>query len=49
MLTGVDRLKERPISDLVDALHENGCTINYLEKDGHFPIEVVQLSVASRK
>nr|AGK89942.1 tetra-functional AROM-like protein [Acanthamoeba castellanii str. Neff] len=41
ILTGVDRLKERPISDLVEALRENGCVINYLEKEGYFPIEVV--------
>jgi 5-enolpyruvylshikimate-3-phosphate synthase len=42
ILTGVDRLKERPISDLVEALRENGCVINYLEKQGYFPIEVVR-------
>ncbi len=42
ILTGVDRLKERPISDLVEALRENGCVINYLEKEGYFPIEVVR-------
>ncbi len=40
ILTGVDRLKERPISDLVDALRENGCIIQYLEKERYFPIEV---------
>lgn len=39
VLTGVGRLKERPIEDLTKALLSNGCKINFLEKPGCFPIE----------
>jgi 3-phosphoshikimate 1-carboxyvinyltransferase len=40
ILTGADRMKERPIGLLVDALRKIGATIDYLEKDGFPPIEV---------
>lgn len=36
VMTGTDRMKERPIHLLVDALRTLGVTIDYLEKDG-FP------------
>jgi 3-phosphoshikimate 1-carboxyvinyltransferase len=37
-ITGSDRMKNRPISDLVDALNQLGADINYLEKNGYPPI-----------
>ena len=36
ILTGTDRMKQRPIKLLVDALRELGASIDYLEKEG-FP------------
>jgi 3-phosphoshikimate 1-carboxyvinyltransferase len=33
-LSGVPRMHERPIGDLVDALRQLGCAIDYLGKDG---------------
>lgn len=43
VLTGKQRMKERPIKDLVDALRQIGAEISYLEKDGFPPICVVGL------
>ena len=40
VLTGTDRMKERPIHLLVDALRELGVTISYTEKEGFPPIEI---------
>lgn len=40
ILTGSERLKERPIQDLTDSLIENGCQILFQEKPGFFPIQV---------
>ncbi|KAL6059567.1 3-dehydroquinate dehydratase (3-dehydroquinase) [Balamuthia mandrillaris] len=40
VLTGSQRLKERPIKDLLEALQENGCDIRCPEKEGYFPLEV---------
>ena len=37
-LHGVARMHERPIGDLVDALRQLGCAIDYLEKDGYPPL-----------
>ncbi|TKG92386.1 3-phosphoshikimate 1-carboxyvinyltransferase [Puteibacter caeruleilacunae] len=39
-LTGSDRMKERPIGVLVDALNELGAKIEYLEKDGYPPLKI---------
>ena len=33
-MSGVARMHERPIGDLVDALRELGCRIDYLGKEG---------------
>lgn len=38
-LTGTQRMKERPIGILVDALRTLGVEIEYLEKDGYPPIK----------
>ena len=40
VLTGTERMKERPIGILVDALRSLGAEINYLEKDGYPPHEI---------
>ncbi len=40
IITGTERMKERPIALLVDALRELGATIDYLEKDGYPPLRV---------
>lgn len=40
VLTGEPRMKERPIGHLVDALHEAGATIEYLEKEGYPPLRI---------
>lgn len=42
ILTGTSRMKERPIGLLIDALRSLGAEINYLEKDGYPPHEVVR-------
>jgi len=40
ILTGSERMKERPISELVDALKQIGAEISYLEKDGFPPLKI---------
>jgi 3-phosphoshikimate 1-carboxyvinyltransferase len=37
-LSGVPRMHERPIGDLVDALRQLGCTIDYLGSNGYPPL-----------
>jgi 3-phosphoshikimate 1-carboxyvinyltransferase len=39
-LRGVARMHERPIGDLVDALRQLGCQINYLENTGYPPLHI---------
>jgi 3-phosphoshikimate 1-carboxyvinyltransferase len=39
VMTGTDRMKERPIALLVDALRKIGASIDYIEKEGFPPIE----------
>lgn len=41
ILTGSQRMKERPIKILVEALKFLGAKINYLEKEGYPPIEII--------
>jgi len=41
-LKGVPRMHERPIGDLVDALRELGCTIDYLGNEGYPPLHIGQ-------
>jgi 3-phosphoshikimate 1-carboxyvinyltransferase len=38
-ITGTDRMKQRPIGILVNALRKLGATIEYLEKDGFPPLQ----------
>ena len=40
ILTGTDRMKQRPIKLLVDALREIGASIQYLENEGFPPTEI---------
>ena len=40
ILTGTLRMKQRPISILVDALHTLGVGISYLDKEGYPPLEI---------
>ena len=39
-LSGVPRMHERPIGDLVDALRQLGCRIDYLGTDGYPPLRI---------
>ena len=39
-LRGVPRMHERPIGDLVDALRQLGCQIDYLENPGYPPLHI---------
>jgi 3-phosphoshikimate 1-carboxyvinyltransferase len=39
-LSGVARMHERPIGDLVDALRQLGCDVQYLGKDGYPPLRI---------
>jgi 3-phosphoshikimate 1-carboxyvinyltransferase len=39
-LSGVPRMHERPIGDLVDALRQAGANIKYLENDGFPPLKI---------
>ncbi len=41
-LSGVPRMHERPIGDLVDALRQLGCAIDYLGNDGFPPLRIGQ-------
>lgn len=40
ILTGSDRMKERPIGPLVEALKQLGADITYLEKEGYPPVKI---------
>jgi 3-phosphoshikimate 1-carboxyvinyltransferase len=39
-LTGTERMKQRPIGILVDALRKLGAQIDYIEKDGYPPLRI---------
>jgi len=39
-LTGSERMKQRPVKILVDALNELGARIDYLEKEGYPPLKI---------
>lgn len=40
IVTGSDRMKQRPISELVNALREMGADISYLENEGFPPLKI---------
>jgi 3-phosphoshikimate 1-carboxyvinyltransferase len=39
-LSGVPRMHERPIGDLVDALRQLGCSIDYIGNEGYPPLRI---------
>lgn len=43
-ITGSDRMKQRPIGPLVDALREIGSEIEYLEEEGYPPLQISKLT-----
>ncbi len=45
-LSGVARMHERPIGDLVDALRQLGCRIDYLGNDGFPPLRIGRSELA---
>ncbi|MFC5499120.1 bifunctional 3-phosphoshikimate 1-carboxyvinyltransferase/cytidylate kinase [Caenimonas terrae] len=45
-LSGVARMHERPIGDLVDALRQLGCSIDYLGTEGYPPLRIGQPRLA---
>lgn len=42
VLTGTERMKQRPIKILVEALRQLGATIHYMEQEGYPPLEIGQ-------
>ncbi|OJK04718.1 hypothetical protein ASPACDRAFT_74288 [Aspergillus aculeatus ATCC 16872] len=40
ILTGNNRMKQRPIGDLVDALTANGASVEYVESKGSLPLKI---------
>ncbi|QIK16759.1 3-phosphoshikimate 1-carboxyvinyltransferase [Blattabacterium sp. DPU] len=49
ILTGSDRMKERPIFILVEALRKLGSKIDYLEKEGFPPIQILGKKILGGK
>ena len=47
-VSGVPRMHERPIGDLVDALRGLGASIDYLERDGYPPLAIHPAVIATR-
>lgn len=45
-VTGSDRMKERPIKELVDVLNKLGAKIGYMDKDGAPPLRIFGLPLA---
>jgi 3-phosphoshikimate 1-carboxyvinyltransferase len=45
-LSGVPRMHERPIGDLVEALRQTGADVRYLGKEGYPPLEIFPASAA---
>ncbi len=45
-MSGVPRMHERPIGDLVDALRQLGCKIDYLGNDGFPPLRIHPVTAA---
>ena len=48
VLSGVARMHERPIGDLVDALRQAGADISYLGKEGYPPLEINPAEISGR-
>ena len=39
-MDGVPRMRERPVSDLVDAMRQLGASVDYAGEDGRFPLTI---------
>ncbi len=48
ILTGSERMKQRPIGVLVDALRQLGASIEYLEKEGYPPLQINAPQIGSQ-
>ncbi|NQY06201.1 MAG: 3-phosphoshikimate 1-carboxyvinyltransferase [Flavobacteriaceae bacterium] len=48
-LTGSSRMKQRPISILVDALRDLGASIQYIENEGYPPIKISGKKITNNK
>lgn len=48
-LTGSDRMKERPIGVLVDALNELGAQISYMGKEGFPPLKIMGSNLSGKE
>lgn len=48
ILSGIDRMHERPIKDLVDALSQIGANIKYLKNEGYPPLEIHPANISYR-
>jgi 3-phosphoshikimate 1-carboxyvinyltransferase len=48
-LSGVPRMHERPIGDLVDALRQAGADIRYLQNEGYPPLEIFPADIQGDK
>ncbi len=49
LLTGTERMKQRPIQPLVEALLGLGAEIQYVEKDGFLPLQIVGRPISDGK
>ena len=49
ILTGSNRMQQRPIKILVDALNSLGANINYVNKNGFPPIKIIGRELRDRK
>lgn len=49
MITGSERMKQRPIKPLVEALRALGAEIHYIENDGYPPLEIIGKKITTRK
>ena len=49
LLTGTDRMKQRPIKPLVDVLRKLGSSIEYVENEGFLPLKIHGKSIAGGK
>ncbi len=45
ILTGTERLKQRPVADSVDLLRQIGADITYLDKEGFLPVHIKPSSI----
>lgn len=49
VLTGSERMKQRPVAVLVDALNSLGANISYLEKEGYPPLAISSPTIKDNK